>query len=151
MGKVDGKYTLKKFPGKGGWTYTEIPEIAQNPSNHFGWVTVSGTIDGYPLKHHKLMPMGNGQLFLSVKASIRKHIGKQAEDTVHIILEEDLTNFECPSYIKECFQGNSDPLFKKLMTLSSSQRKQYIAWIEEARSDEGKANRIAKMMQELAE
>lgn len=27
---LDRKYLLEKFPGKGGWTYTAIPEVIQN-------------------------------------------------------------------------------------------------------------------------
>ena len=82
---VDNHYVLEKYPGKGGWTYALIPEIPQDKRSHFGWVKVSGTIDGYELKKINLMPSGKGQLFLSVKAEIRKAIRKQAGDSVHII------------------------------------------------------------------
>ena len=47
---------LKKFPGKGGWTYAEVPEIAPDPSNPFGWVQVRGSIDHYAIGPYKLMP-----------------------------------------------------------------------------------------------
>ena len=79
---VNGYYTLEKFPGKGGWTYASIPEIAQNKNNPFGWLQISGFIDFYELKKYKLMPMGNGTLFLPVKAEIRKKIKKEAGDSV---------------------------------------------------------------------
>ena len=64
---VDSLYLLKKFPGKGGWTYAEIPEVLQDKDNPFGWVKVSGNIDGYELKQYKLMPMGNGKLFYRLR------------------------------------------------------------------------------------
>ena len=54
---VDGEYLLMKFPGKGGWTYAEIPEVFQNRDNPFGWVKVKGSIDNYELRQHKLMPI----------------------------------------------------------------------------------------------
>jgi hypothetical protein len=73
---VNGDYLLQKFPGKGGWTYAAIPEILQNKKNPFGWVKVKGSVDGYELKQYKLMPMGEGRLFLPVKAAIRKKIKK---------------------------------------------------------------------------
>ena len=69
---VDNEYILQKFPGKGGWTYAAIPEVLQNKNNPFGWAKVNGTIDGFELKHYKLMPMGNSQLFLPVKSELRK-------------------------------------------------------------------------------
>ncbi|MFT5385881.1 MAG: hypothetical protein ACI81W_003292, partial [Saprospiraceae bacterium] len=57
---VNKKYLLQRFPGKGGWTFAEIPEILQNKKAPFGWVCVKGFIDDYELKQYKLMPMGNG-------------------------------------------------------------------------------------------
>jgi hypothetical protein len=71
---VDRICVLQKFPGKGGWTYAEIPELLQNKNTAFGWVTVKGSIDSFEINQYKLMPMGNGKLFLPVKASIRKKI-----------------------------------------------------------------------------
>jgi hypothetical protein len=68
---VNKTYRLEKFPGKGGWTFARIPEILPDKKAHFGWVKVRGTIDGYEIRKYHLMPMGNGSLFLPVKAEIR--------------------------------------------------------------------------------
>lgn len=68
---ADGFYMLEKFPGKGGWTYAEIPELVQDKTKPFGWLTVKGTVDDYVLNQYKLMPMGNGKLFLPLKRAIR--------------------------------------------------------------------------------
>ncbi len=70
---------LHKFPGKGDWTYAEIPEVKPDPKTPFGWVVVNGSIDNYQLKHVKLMPMGNGKLFLPVKAAIRRKTQNRKE------------------------------------------------------------------------
>ena len=83
---VNKKYLLEKYPGKGGWTYARIPEILQDKNTPFGWVKVMGSIDGYEIKNYHLMPMGNGQLFLPVKAAIRKKIGKETGDWVQVVL-----------------------------------------------------------------
>ncbi|MEY3398621.1 MAG: hypothetical protein RL220_1215, partial [Bacteroidota bacterium] len=77
---VDKAYRLEKFPGKGGWTYARIPEILQDKHSPFGWVRVKGSIDDVEFSSYHLMPMGNGQLFLPVKADIRKKIGKKEGD-----------------------------------------------------------------------
>ncbi len=69
---VDKEYLLQKYPGKGGWTYAAIPEVLQDKHAWFGWVRVKGFIDHHELKNYRLMPMGNGSLFLPVKAEIRK-------------------------------------------------------------------------------
>lgn len=74
---VDKEYLLEKFQGKGGWTFAKIPEITQNKNTPFGWVRVRGTIDHFEIKNYKLQPMGNGNLFLPVKAEIRKKLNKK--------------------------------------------------------------------------
>jgi hypothetical protein len=90
---VDKKYLLEKFPGKGGWVYAIIPEIPPDKKSQFSWVAVKGSIDGFKINKYHLMPtgkeQGKGQLFLSIKADIRKKIKKQEGDYVHIILYPD--------------------------------------------------------------
>ena len=146
---VNGDYLLKKFPGKGGWTYAEIPEIAQNPNNPFGWVKVSGSIDEFELKQYKLMPMGNGQLFLPVKAAIRKKIKKEAGDWVKIILQPDESPLGIPEEILECF-GNEPPLlYERFTSFPEGDQKAYLDWIYEAKTDETRVRRIVEMMERL--
>jgi hypothetical protein len=76
---VDKKYLLERFPGKGGWIYTIIPEILPDKHSPFDWVKVKGSIDGFEFKNYHLLPTvkGNGRLFLAIKAEIRKAIKKQ--------------------------------------------------------------------------
>ncbi|WP_258105477.1 YdeI/OmpD-associated family protein [Marinoscillum sp. MHG1-6] len=146
---VDGQYLLQKFPGKGGWTYAEIPEIAQNKNNPFGWVKVKGSIDGFELNNYKLMPMGNGQLFLPVKASIRKAIKKSAGDSVHIILTLDESPLELPQEMIDCFDIASPDLLEAFYKHSEGERKYYLDWIYDAKKEETKAERIIKLIQLL--
>ncbi len=146
---VDGLYLLKKFPGKGGWVYAEIPEITQNPKNPFGWVTVEGSIDNYQLKHYKLMPMGSGRLFLPVKAAIRKKIGKDVGDTVRIILSIDESPIETPREILQCLENEPPVIRSRYDTLTNNQKKTYLDWIYSAKTDETKVKRILKMIEQL--
>ena len=96
---VDKQYKLERFQGKGGWTYARIPEIIQDKHAHFGWVKVRGSIDGFEIRKYHLMPMGNGRLFLPIKAEIRKKIGKKEGDTVHVILFVDDSSVVVPQEI----------------------------------------------------
>ena len=146
---VDSEYLLQKFPGKGGWTYAEIPEIAQNKNNPFGWVKVWGSIDGYELKHYKLMPMGNGRLFLPVRTEIRKKIKKEAGDFVRVVLYLDETPYAIPEEIKECFTHESKTTWDNFNKLTEGEQKTYIDWIYDARTDDTKTNRIVAMMDRL--
>jgi hypothetical protein len=136
---VDKDFLLEKFPGKGGWTYAVIREIPPAKNNHFG----------FPLKNYRLMPMGRGVLFLPVRAEIRKKIGKGAGDSVRIILFLEDTIPEVSGEIMDCFETEPPKALETFLALTEEERKAYLDWIGEARREETKTERIAKMMDQL--
>lgn len=148
---VDKKYQLNKFPGKGGWTYAEIPEVEPDKHAWFNWVKVHGSIDTFELKHARLMPLGNGKLFLPVKSAIRKKIGKEAGDWVHIVLYPDNLPVEIPQELIDCFKLEDKRLIDVFSHQSENQQQELINWIYEAKKDETKARRILKVMDYLKE
>ncbi len=145
---VDKKYVLEKISGKGGWTFARIPEILQDKKSPFGWVKVRGSIDGYEIRKYHLMPMGNGNLFLPVKAEIRKKINKKEGDTVHIILFKDNEPLEIPEEMLLCLEEEPKALtfFNKL---TESEQKFYIQYIYSAKKEETKIVRLAKTINKL--
>ncbi len=145
---VNNTYILKKFPGKGGWTYASIPEVLQDKTATFGWVKVRGTIVDYEFKHFKLMPMGDGTLFFPVRAEIRKKIKKEAGDEVHIILYQDLSVLEIPQELLICLKD--EPLaYTRFLALSEDKQKEIIDWISQAKKEETKVERIASCIEKL--
>jgi hypothetical protein len=145
---VHKKYLLEKYPGKGGWTYAAIPEIRQDKSAPFGWVKVKGSIDDYELKNYKLMPMGNNQLFLPVKADIRKSIKKQAGDWVEVVLYSDSVPTETPEETLKCLKEAPEAC-RLYLDSTDGERKAYLDWIYAAKKDETKVKRIAQMIDSL--
>jgi hypothetical protein len=145
---VNKQCFIKKFEGKGGWTYTEIPEILQDKSAPFGWVQVRGSIDGYEIKQYKLMPMGNGQLFLPLKTEIRKAIKKGEGDWVHVVLYADNSPVEVPDELLVCLL-DAPRAHTFFNTLTDSNKKYYIDWIFNAKKLETRVNRIAKAIERL--
>jgi hypothetical protein len=146
---VNQNYLLQKYPGKGGWTFAIIPEIKQDKHAWFGWVKVRGSIDGYEIANYHLMPMGNGTLFLPVKAEIRKKIGKNEGDWVHVILYSE----ELPTVAMDDFYLclKEDPVaYQSFQTLPNDEQKNMIDWIYAAKKDDLKVERIAQALNKLA-
>jgi hypothetical protein len=145
---VNKKYLLEKFQGKGGWTFARIPEILQDKNAPFGWVKVRGSIDGLEISKYHLMPMGNGNLFLPVKAEIRKKINKSEGDWVHVILYPDNEPLEIPDEMLLCLADEPRALtfFK---SLSEGEQKNYIQHIYSAKNEDIKIDRLAKTINKL--
>jgi len=146
---INKKYRLEKFKGKGGWTFARIPEIPQDKNTPFGWVKVKGSIDGVEFKKYHLMPMGNGKLFLPVKADIRKKIKKEEGDFVHVILYPDHEPLEVPQEMLACLQDEPNAL-KFFNSLSEGEQKYYIEWVYSAKTEETKVNRMAETINKLS-
>ena len=146
---VNKKYLLEKYPGKGGWTYAAIPEVLQDKKAPFGWVRVKGSIDHHAIKNYRLMPMGNGRLFLPVKAEVRKKIGKKAGDFVNIVLYPDHDPTEIPEELLLCLLD--DPAaHKTFLGYTSGEQKAFIDWIYSAKKMETKVERITKTLKKLS-
>ena len=142
------KLLLEKFPGKGGWTYAQLDEIKPSKDTPFGWVRVKGRIDDFCFSNYRIMPMGNGKLFLPVNAKVRKQIKKEAGDYIEVELYKDDTPTEIPEELLFCLKEDMDA-FKAFQKKSDGQKKALIDWIYDAKTDETKINRIAKMMNDL--
>ena len=147
MELINKKYLLEKFPGKGGWTFVRVPEIKKDKKAHFGWVKVRGTIDGFEIRKYHLMSMGEN-LFLPVRAEIRKHIKKTAGDYVHVILFPDNEPLEIPEEMLLCLQDEPEA-YHFFKSLSESEQKFYIQWIYSAKKEETKIDRLAKSINKL--
>ena len=145
---VNKDYLLEKYPGKGGWTYAVIPEVLQDKNAPFGWVKVKGSIDGFEIRKYHLMPMGDGKLFLPVKAEIRKTIKKQAGDYVHVILYPDNEPIEVPKELLVCLREEPKGLLFS-NSLNDSEQHNYVKWIYSSKTDQTKVDRIARTLDKL--
>ncbi len=146
---IDKTLLLERFESKGGWTYVRVSEIKKDKSKPFGWVKVRGTIDGYEFRKYHLMPMGNGKLFLPVKAEIRKKIGKDKGDKVRVILFPDNEPLEVPEELLACLREEPEAQ-KFFRTLTESEQKHYVQWIFSAKKEDTKVRRLATSLERLS-
>lgn len=145
---VDNDYLLQKFKGKGGWIHVAFPEIKQDKRSYFGLVKVRGRIDNYEISNANLMPVGDGTMFLAVNSEIRKQIGKNEGDMVHVTLY----SLELPPVDTEdffiCLQDEPAAL-ERFNRLPENEQQKLLEWIYSVKNDQLKVERIAQTIDRL--
>ncbi len=114
-------------------------------------VKIKATIDGEPYRG-TLVRMGEPCHILIVIKAIREKIGKTFGDEVEVILEEDLEPrlVTVPDDLMEKLADN--PLAKDFYEkLSYTHQREYVNWINDAKREETRLRRIAKMIEMLEE
>lgn len=126
------------------WSYIEVPaDIAQQlkPGNKKSF-RVRGMLDGFAVAGMALMPMGEGNFIMALKAEVRKGIRKHAGAMLHAKLEEDIDyKVEIPGELQECFDFEPEAL-AFFNSLAKSHRDYFIKWIDSAKTSETRAKRI---------
>ena len=147
------KTVIKKFASKGektGWTYIEIPNnIAEqlNPNCKKSF-RIKGTIDTVILKPISILPMGDGNFILPLNLQLRKQIKKQIEETVTIVAALENKEYELNEDFVACL--NDDPnALKHFKTLNKGHQNYFSKWIEAAKTNETKTNRIVRAINAL--
>ena len=129
---------------KTGWSYIEVPaDLAQQlkPGNKKSF-RVTGMLDGFSVKGMALMPMGQGNFIMALKADVRRAIHKNKGAMLHICIEEDVDyKVQLPNDLKECFEFEPKA-FDFFNSLPKSHREYFIKWIDGAKTSETRAKRI---------
>ena len=144
---VDFTTIMLQFAEQGektGWTYIEIPaDIARQmkPGNKKS-SRVRGMLDALPVQGMALMPMGEGNFIMALKAEVRKGLHKHAGAMVQVRLEEDVDyKVETPADLQECFDFEPEAA-EFFNSLAKSHREYFIKWINDAKTSETRAKRI---------
>lgn len=148
------KATIQKFQKQGektGWTYISIPQkVAEqiNPGVKKSY-RVKGRLDAYVFDGISLLPMGDGDFIIPLKADIRKKLGKRAGETIMAELELQQKAYEIDADFLACLEDEPAALrfFEKL---PNGHRNYFSKWIESAKTEPTRAKRIAMAVNALA-
>jgi hypothetical protein len=133
-----------KMGEKTGWTYVFIPfDVAEKLNKGVKKsYRVKGKIDAVAIKQLALIPMGDGDFIIPLKADLRKKLKKQKGEKVKLSIELDGSEFKFNSDFLECLkeEKTAEKFFR---SLPPSHQKYYSKWIEEAKTIDTKSKRIA--------
>lgn len=153
MASVSFKTTLLKFKSKGektGWTYISIPADVVNRLKK-GTKTsfrVKGKLDEYAINAVALLPMGDGEFIMPVNGTMRKALKKKEGAMLLVKLEADNAELPLSDDLLECLAD--DPDAKTFFdTLTKGHQRYFSKWIEDAKTPETKAKRIAMALKGL--
>jgi hypothetical protein len=134
----------------GGGAFVEVPFDVEK---EFGSKRpkVKALIEGIPYRS-TLMRMGSEQHILGILKEIREKVGKTFGDEVTVTVEPDTEPrvIEIPKDLMKEFKKDKEAkaFFDKL---SYTHQKEYVRWVEEAKKEETRQNRIAKTIEMLKE
>ena len=135
---------------KTGWTYIVVPAKVANKLNPGvkRSYRVKGRFDDHKIEKTALIPMGEGDFIIPIKAAIRKSIGKTKGATVKVQLETDKSPIVPPSELIECLKDEPEA-FKYFNSLPQSHRNYFTKWIESAKTEPTKIKRIALVIKTM--
>jgi hypothetical protein len=132
---------------KTGWSYIRVPAaLAEKlmPGNRKSF-RVKGRLDGLDIEKMALLPMGEGDFIMALKAGIRKTLRKQKGDSLRVELEVDKAVIKPPKDLMECLADEPEALayFK---TLPKSHQNYFGNWVREAKTDGTRTKRLASVV-----
>lgn len=129
---------------KTGWSYIRISAaMAQKllPGNKKSF-RVKGKLDEVPIEKMALLPLGEGDFIMALKASVRKALRKQKGATLRVELEVDKAVIKPPRELMECLADEPEAL-AYFNTLPKSHQNYFGGWVRQARMEGTRTKRIA--------
>jgi len=143
--------TLQKPDTPGSWTYLVIPLNIEEIFGSKGQVKVRGTINGYPYRS-SAMPSGDGTHYMVVKKAIRDKIKATQGSIVKVTLARDQENriVALPDDVKQALESD-ERAYNIFGTFSYSRRKEYVDWIESAKTEATRLRRIHTALEKISQ
>ena len=135
------------------FVYITIPFSIEKVFRRTGRVPVAGTIDKLEFRSSVFPALGRlkktgleGKHFLVVNQAMRKALKKRPGSTVKVVIDLDTRKrpVEIPAELKR--RLTREGLLKTFNPLPYTQRKEYVLWVEEAKSPEARERRLKMLL-----
>jgi hypothetical protein len=130
---------------KTNWYYVLIPQEIVNElsTNKKVFPRVKGLIDAVKISQLALWAIGDGDYILPLNGKIRKDLHKDSNNTVHVQIEKDDSAIVLNAELLECLQ--EEPVaYQRFFAMNKSWQNNFSKLINDAKTPETKAKRIAK-------
>jgi hypothetical protein len=139
-----------KYKEKSGWTFIPISSArAQKLSSHKTAFRVKGKIDDVEINQVALVPMGDGDFILPVNGIMRKKIQKAAGDKVRVEVEYDPSDLQADQDFLDCLM-EAPGAVRTYDQLPQSHKNYFTKWLQTAKTQATKADRIALAVSALS-
>lgn len=142
---------VERFDGIGTWTYATVPINCEKEFNQKGRIRVKAVINKISFSS-TLIPHGNGFHFIILNKDIRDKAKISLGDQVEARFELDQapSTIEIPQDFQEFLSTDStaNSFFEQL---APSHKKEYLAWIADAKKEETRQRRILQAVEKLKE
>ena len=128
------------------WALFNVPKAVSKKLR--GITTVEGTINGHPFRA-ALEPNASGRHTLRVNKAMRNGVGADAGDTVNLAVLGPEPPPKIPADLRAAMTSShkAKSLWQDLSTIG---RRDYIRWIESAKTSETRARRVRRTVEQLS-
>ena len=143
------KLILQHVPGKGAWTYHLVIPDTKDIRGKWGFMKVSGTIDGYEFKDLNLAPVTGQDKRISVNGEIRKAIGKGGGDEVVVTMYKTTNNsLTKEGDVKDCFKDAD--VYKKFTAMPDDEQEHILKDVISQHDEDSQEKKIIAHIKKLS-
>ena len=138
---------IKRLEGKIKWSVFYFPYPASEHFGSKGNIPVCIAVDGHKFDH-TLLPSKNGH-YLVYNEFIRRVVGKDIGDSVHVVLEKDTRKRELaiPAHYEKIFKEAG--VLEQFLKQPDYLKREQLNRVETAKKEETKTNRTAALVRQL--
>jgi hypothetical protein len=147
MDSVEFITTMMKFAKKGektNWTYIKVnasiaDKIKPGVKTTF---RVHGQLDEYKISQVALLPTGEGDFYMAINATMRRHLKKQAGARLKVRIAAEVSIPPMDADLVQCLKEEPGA-WETFSSLSQSHQRYFNNWVASAKTDNTRAKRIA--------